>query len=519
MTRRVSLPPRTWVIVALAALWTQVACGAPAPDEPEVQQPAAAQEVVHESGGEPDAEPGPRELASFDPQLGLAREWTGDLDGMVERRYLRALVTSSKTHYFLDGAVQRGLAYEGLRELEKFLNQRLATGTLKLNVVILPVERDELIPALERGLGDLAAANLTVTPGRLERVDFAEPFTRSVEELVVTGPGSAKLASLDRLSGLEVHVRRSSSFWQSLEAVNRGLAERGLAPVEVVQAEEFLETEDLLEMVNAGLIPATVADSHIVDFWREVFDGLVVHDGIPIREGGSIAWAVRKGCPQLKAAVDDFARANRVGTLTTNTLLKRYLQANPWVRNPMTAADRKRFEATVHLFQRYGERYGFDHLMLTALAYQESRLDQTVRSRAGAVGVMQIRPTTAADPNVGIPDVAGLEDNIHAGTKYLAFLRDRYFSDPELDEVNRTLLTFAAYNAGPARVRQLRADAEERGLDPDRWFGNVEVSAARRIGRETVQYVGNIAKYWVAYRLAARQMERKAGDERLTGGG
>ncbi len=145
--------------------------------------------------------------------------------------------------------------------------------------------------------------------------------------------------------------------------------------------------------------------------------------------------------------------------------------------------------------------------MLAALAYQESGLDQSVRSNAGAVGIMQVLPSTAADPNVGIPDITTMENNIHAGTKYLRFLRDRYFSDPAVDDFNQTLFSFASYNAGPARVRQLREEASRTGLDPNVWFGNVEHVAAKRVGRETVQYVSNIAKYYVAYKLSKRHLE------------
>jgi membrane-bound lytic murein transglycosylase MltF len=150
--------------------------------------------------------------------------------------------------------------------------------------------------------------------------------------------------------------------------------------------------------------------------------------------------------------------------------------------------------------------------MLAALAYQESGLDQSVRSKAGAIGVMQMLPSTAADPNVGIPDITDLENNIHAGTKYLRFIRDRYVSDPAIDSLNQTLFTFAAYNAGPARITKLREEAARTGLDANQWFGNVEHVAAKQIGRETVQYVSNISKYWVAYSLASRHMEiRKMG--------
>jgi len=439
------------------------------------------------------------ELAAFESEFGGLGEWRGGFDEMADVGFVRALVAYSKTHYFLDGATQRGLSYEGLQQFETFLNKKLNRSTLKLRVVIIPVHRDDLFPALESGLGDLAVANLTVTPERLKRVDFATPFADDVREVVVTGPSGPAIQSLDDLSGAEIHVRPSSSFHGSLEELSEELVARGLEPVRIEPAEEFLETEDLLELVNAGVIPATVADEHIARFWGEVLDQITVHAGFPIREGASIAWAVRKDAPGLTEVVSEFARSNRAGTLTTNVLLNRYLRDNTWVRNPMAEEDRRRLDTMIELFQSYGERYGFDYLLLAAMGYQESRLDQSRRSHAGAVGVMQIKPTTAADPNVGITGVEELENNIHAGTKYLAFLQDRYFSDPQISELDRHLLAFAAYNAGPARVAGLRKDTKAAGLDPNRWFGNVEHAAARKVGRETVQYVGNIAKYYIAY--------------------
>jgi membrane-bound lytic murein transglycosylase MltF len=270
-------------------------------------------------------------------------------------------------------------------------------------------------------------------------------------------------------------------------------------------------------MVNAGLLPATIVDSHKATFWSEVFDNIRVHENLAVRTGGQIAWAFRKNSPQLAEMVNAYVRKHKQGTLTGNVVLNRYLKESTWVRNAMSGEDRARFEQEVKVFKEYGDRYDFDHLMLAALAYQESRLDQSARSKAGAIGVMQMLPSTAADPNVGIPDITTLENNIHAGTKYLAFLRDRYFSDSEIDPVNQVLFTFAAYNAGPARVARLREEASRGGVvDPNVWFGNVEIVAARRVGRETVQYVSNIAKYYVAYRLASRHLdvrgERLAGD-------
>ena len=165
----------------------------------------------------------------------------------------------------------------------------------------------------------------------------------------------------------------------------------------------------------------------------------------------------------------------------------------------------------VDLFRQYAGTYEFDWLLVAAQGYQESRLDQSVVSRVGAIGVMQLLPTTAADPNVGIPDIDELEPNIHAGVKYLRFLRDRYFADDAVDALNQALFSFAAYNAGPARVARLRRQAGDLGFDPNVWFRNVENVAAKEIGRETVQYVSNIFKYYIAYRRIADTLALRDG--------
>jgi len=504
---------RATSIAAACCLAAIMGCSSPsaetdgADDDHDVPETVA---TANEVDGSASDSSGPQPHYSFSSELDLDREHLGDLDALAERNVIRALVTYSKTNYFLDGATQRGATYEGLQEFRAFVNEQLGRKTLKVDVVIIPVTRDELIPALTQGLGDIAAANLTITPERLEEVDFSQPFASGVRELVITGPAGPELSSLDDLAGAEVHVRRSSSYWESLETLNADLLQRGLEPVQMVPAEEFLEDEDLLEMVNAGLIPTVIVDSHKASLWQQVFDRIVVHEDLAVRTGGQIAWAFRKASPQLRDTVNAFVRKHKQGTLLGNIIIKRYFQNTRWVRNALADEDRKRFEATVELFRKYGEKYGFDHVMLAALAYQESGIDQSKRSHAGAVGVMQIKPSTAADPNVGIPNVEELEANIHAGTKYLDFLRDRYFSDEAVDKIDRMLFTFAAYNAGPARVRRLRAEAESMDLDPNRWFNNVEVVAARRIGRETVRYVSNISKYYVAYTLALAQLERKA---------
>ena len=438
-----------------------------------------------------------------------ARPWKGDLDGMLERRAIRALVTYSKTFYFLDGPRQRGISYEQLTQFETFVNRQFNTGTLKTNVIIIPVARDELLPALIKGRGDIAVANLTITAQRRRQVDFSAPFITDVKELVVSGPAFTPLTRLEDFAGLTIEVRPSSSYYESLEALNRQLESRGLAPVRIEPADEILEDEDLLEMVNADLLPAIVMDSHKARFWKQIFPDIRLHEDFPLRTGGEIAWAFRPGSPRLKKLVDEFARTHKKGTMMGNILFKRYLQNTRWVRNALSEESLARFRDLVALFKKYAARYDFDHLMIMAQAYQESGLDHAKVSPAGAVGIMQLLPSTAAADPVGIKNIKRLENNIHAGVKYLRHIQEVYLADDALDPLNRTLFAFAAYNAGPSRIRELRAEAARRGLDANRWFHNVENVVARKVGRETVQYVSNIFKYYIAYKLAGEKIERK----------
>ena len=205
------------------------------------------------------------------------KPWLGDFDEMAEKRQIRVLVVFSKTFYFLDRGRQRGISYDLLKEFEKFVNNKLKTKTLKVNVVFIPVRRDDLIPGLVEGLGDIAVANLTITSQRQKFVDFSGPLLTSVRELLVTGPGAPPMVSLDDLAGKEIHVRKSSSYYESLVQLNSSFEKTGKQPIQLIPADETFEDEDLLEMVNAGLIPMIVMDSHKAQFWTQIFDKIQVH--------------------------------------------------------------------------------------------------------------------------------------------------------------------------------------------------------------------------------------------------
>lgn len=433
----------------------------------------------------------------------------GDFDNMVEKRIIRALVVYSKMLYFVDRGQQRGLTYDILKKFEDDINKHLKKKILRVHIVFIPVSRDQLIPALIEGRGDIAAANLTVTPGRLSQVDFSEPLLTDVSEIIVTGPGAQKIEGIDDLAGKEIYVRKSSSYYESLEKLNKSLKKAGKRPVKIVPADDHLESEDILEMVNAGLIPITVIDSHIGEFWSKIFKNITLHADVLVNTGSQISWGFRKGSPKLREVLNDFIKRNKKGTLFGNMMLERYFKNIKWVTNSTSEGELKKFNMMIDLFEKYAGQYDFDWLLVAAQGYQESMLDQSRRSPRGAIGVMQLLQSTAQDPNVNIKQIEKLENNIHAGVKYLRFIRDRYFQDDSIDHLNKELFAFASYNAGPARIAQLRKKAAQKGLDPNVWFNNVEMIALKEIGRETVQYVSNIYKYYIAYQHAMKQMKMK----------
>jgi membrane-bound lytic murein transglycosylase MltF len=434
------------------------------------------------------------------------KPWTGDLNAMIQRRVIRVLVPHSKTSYFVERGQPRGIVYDAFKAYEDELNAK--RGNLKVNVVFFPTTRDRLVPDLLAGLGDVVAAGFTITTERDKVVDFAIPATtKAVSEIVVTGPQSPQLTSLADLGGKEVFVRKSSSYWGHLEQLSAKLKGEGKPAITLRPAPEDLEDEDLLEMLNAGLFGIAVVDDYKMEVWGKVFPKIKARPDLPVSTGGEIAWAFRPNSPQLKASLDAFLKTHRQGTTFGNTLLKRYLGSTQFVTEARSPEELKKFQAVVEMFQKYAGKYNVDFLLMMAQGYQESRLDQKVKSKVGAVGVMQVMPTTGKELAVG--DISQLEPNIHAGVKYMRFMIDRYYKDEPMTPLNKGLFTFASYNAGPARIRQLRQEATKRGLDPNVWFNNVEIIASERIGAETVTYVSNIYKYYVAYKLVVEDMERQ----------
>lgn len=440
------------------------------------------------------------------------KPWTGDFDQMVARRHLRVLVVPSKTSFFAQNGLPKGVTFELFNEFEATLNKELKKGKQRIDFVYLPTSRDKIIPSLLDGKGDIAAAEFTITSSREKDVDFSRRLLHDVNEVVITGPSSPQVLTIDDLPGKEVFVRKSSSYWEHLSKLNKMLESENKLKITLTPAPEELEDEDLLEMLNAGLVPLCIVDEFKASLWANVFKKITVHKNIVINGGGEIAWMFRKDSPLLKAKIDNFVKDHAEGTVFGKTLWRRYIGSTKFIANVDDEVERRKFLALVSLFEKYAEQYDVDSLLMVAQGYQESRLNQKVRSRAGAIGIMQLMPKTGKEMNVG--NIFQVEANIHAGIKYMRILQDRYFAEEPMDKLNKMLFTFAAYNAGPAKVARLRKEAAERGFDPDVWFKNVEIIASERIGSETVKYVSNIFKYSIAYQLiikreAERQKEKK----------
>jgi membrane-bound lytic murein transglycosylase MltF len=425
----------------------------------------------------------------------------GDLDKIRTRRIVRVLVSYCKTNYFFDHGKPQGFEYELMKAYERFLNKREKSRYAKTKMIFVPVPFNQLFKALNDGRGDIAAASLTITSERQKIVNFTKPYIPRVHEIVVLNKKVKDVQSVEDLSNKMVYVRKGSSYLTHLKAFNKTLKKLKRPPVIIKESQDYIVTEDILELVNAGVIDITVVDHHEGEAWSQVLPDIVIRKDLKISSEGNIAWAVRKENKKLLSSLNDFIQKNKKGTLLGNILFKRYYKNSKWIKNPVTETERKNLNHLIGLFKKYGNRYDINFLKLSAQAYQESGLDNSKRSPAGAIGIMQVLPRTASDKHINIKNIHLLDNNIHAGAKYLNFLRTRYFSNSEIEPADRVYFSWAAYNAGPARIYKIRKETVKRGFNPNKWFFNVEKIASEIIGRETVDYVANINKYFVAYQL------------------
>jgi len=502
-------PIRLPLIVCVWSLLLCLGCSkkqeaAPAQSESTAQPTAPVQTVPASAVTSEDEPPAP----SNSMQLPLNfNKHTGDLDEMVKRKNIRALVMINPVAFFYDQGQPHGIMYETMEDFQRFANKKLNLGTPGLKVTFLPVAPTQVEAALASGMGDVIVNGIVVTPERAKRVAFSDPIQTGVNQVIVSEKDFGTISSVADLAGKVIYVNPLTTYYQNLEKLNDELKKDGKAPIQIKAADKNLSDDDLVQMVHAGLLPATVTTTLRATLWTKVFDDLQAQSAVPIATNVDMAMVMRQNNPQLKALLDEYISTHAAGTSFGNTLIRRYLQNTKWVTNATSQKDMQKFLQTVEIFKKYAAEYNFDYLMLAAQGYQESKLNQSERSPVGAVGIMQVQPKFAAASPISIPNVAQADPNIHAGAKMLRNIADTYFNDPKIDPMNRTLMVFASYNAGPNRIARLRKEASDMGLNPNVWFGNVELVAAKDIGQETVTYVGNIYKYYVAYKLAVEQQQ------------
>nr|WP_216611936.1 lytic transglycosylase F [Vibrio sp. RE86] len=429
-----------------------------------------------------------------------SKPYLGDFQDLKKRGVIRVLVSADLGFYYIEGGKPKGIVAEMLYHFEKSIKKQHPF----VNVQVIPISRDDLLESLKVGYGDVAVANLTITDRRKKHVDFSDPVIKDGQEWIITSKSQAPMTSLADLSGQEIWVRGSSSYFESLQKVNQHLDSLDMPPIHINFIEETLQDYELIEMVNKGFINATVLDSHKAKMWENVMDNITLHRDLPIRKGSEIAWALRHDSPQLKTEINRYIAKAKSGTLLGNVIYRRYIENTRWLSRALDDNKLEKLANLSHLFEHYSDIFGFDPLMVSAQSYQESGLDQRKVSHRGAVGVMQVLPSTAKDRNVNIKNIHQVENNIHAGVKYLSFIHKRYFDDENISLDDQIYFSLAAYNAGPAKIRKIRKLAKEYGYDPNKWFKNVEIVARRHISREPVHYVANINRYYVIYKQLAR---------------
>lgn len=431
----------------------------------------------------------------------------GDYPDLLEKRRLRVLVPWERPYFFIDQGQASGITFEMFREYAKFIEKEEGLRSGDLGVVYVPCELNDILPKLRDGYGDIAASGLTVTPERETQVAFSKPLVSEVSEILVTGPGSPKLTSLDDLAGQSLMVAAGSSYVEHLRELDEDFQKRGLEAIDIREAPNTLTTDNLLEMVNAGIVSMTVCDDYKAELWSQVLDDLELHEDLVVHTGGSLAWAVRSENPDLLEKLNEFVGQAKRGTLLGNILIKRYFESTRWIENPNDSSSKERIERYAGWIQELADEFDFDWVRIAAQCFQESKLDPDAVSSAGAIGLLQLLPSTAKD--MGCEDLNDPKANLRAGVKYLDWLRANFFADPELGDDERMDLILAAYNAGPGNVRKWRKLAPERGLDPDKWRGHVELLALEDVGVQPVRYVQNIESYYVAYTLALDLADRR----------
>jgi membrane-bound lytic murein transglycosylase MltF len=432
--------------------------------------------------------------------------YMGSLDNVKKKRFLRVLTTKNSINYFIHKSEERGYEFEMVKSFVSYMNKKegFSEKDLPIRFEMIPVRRDELIPMLEKGYGDMIAAGLTDTPSRRKTLLFSDPF-RKVEEVLIVSSKIKSIKDWKGLSGHKIAVRESSSYFESLKKVNVFLKNNNIPEVDIIRVDESLETLDLIELVSLGKYTMTLADSHIAKVAVSIFDGISYIDGLNFRSNGRISWALPKKSKGMKRMIDGFLPSYKQGSFLGNITTKKYFKNIDKIKLGRNLESNKEISKHDLLIKKYADKFNFDWVLLSSQAYQESGLKQDVVNKWGAIGIFQIKQQTADEPYININNISGkkyTENNIHAGVKYMHWIKSRYFDkNVRMKEKDRIRFALAAYNAGPNRILKARGLAKKMGFDSDKWFRNVEYVLLSQGKLEPVKYVSDINKRFVAYSL------------------
>ncbi|MDU9402830.1 transglycosylase SLT domain-containing protein [Pseudomonas sp. zfem004] len=447
---------------------------------------------------------GPATAREPGPQQHVPASQARDLAQIRSSQVLRVLVNQSRNSSGEVKGEPVGVEYYRLRALEHALNARVADNQ-EITLKIIPRAKEQLLGALQRGEGDLAAPGELLDPAGVRGVEASAPVLDQVPLLLVGRKGERSYSRVEQLSGRTVALTSASAAGAAIETINQRLALRKQAPIKVEWVDPTLAVEDVLEMVQAGIYPLTVVERPIAQRWARVMPRLRLDSKLQLAQPQALRWYVRPDAPMLRAAVDRFLATYRAPD-NQDAAFERIYRRQYRVHNPLARQDRQRLESLRPVLQKHAGDQQFDWLNLAALAFKESTLDPKARGTGGAHGLMQITPSAAQ--RVGVSNTATVDGNVQASARYLALIRRKFFASPQLNERERMAFILAAYNLGPERVQAMRAEARRRGLNGNQWFFQTERIAMEQVGMGPVNFVNSVNKYYLAFNRERASLER-----------
>ena len=424
-----------------------------------------------------------------------------DLAEIRSTGVLRVLINQSRNTSAEVKGQAIGSELHRLRALEQFLNR---DSRRKLKLKIIPKAKEQLLPALLRGEGDLVVPGELLEPAPEQRVRASRALERNVPIVLVSSKVARRFQRVQQLAGQRLTLAQGSAAAQAVARVNQQLAERKLAPLSVDWAPASLAAEDVLEMVQAGIYPLTAVELPLAERWAKVLPKLRIERHLQLDNQQDTHWYLSPQAPMLAATLEQFF-ASYSRPADHDVAFVRVNRRAYRVHSPLSRTDRQRLEKLRPTLQRYAQQSNFDWLSLAALAYKESSLNPNARSGKGPSGLMQITP--AAARSVGVSNSQTLEGNVQAAAKYMAMIRKRFFASAQIAESDRLAFVLAGYNMGPERVQGMRTEAKRRGLNPNQWFFQVERVALEQAGMGVVSYVGSVHKYQLAFERVRHSLE------------